>query len=155
MGWFLGINVTRGPRGYCPLPEYNKYFHFKLDFLANQKPWLSHLWNQSKTKQEAQIPNIRHRSIICNLSMFFFGWNYNNKNKKPKLQRISYWNEHMLMMIGKKNPKTWWRILSTCLLSSFVEFCSAVVKKKSKMSQPIRSWLVILLFSISPKNKIW
>ena len=40
----------------------------------------------------------------------------------------------------------------SCFLSSFVEFCSAVSEKKSKMSQPIRGLGARLVFPINPKN---
>ena len=43
-------------------------------------------------------------------------------------------------------------MLRSCFLSSFVEFCSAVSEKRSKMSQPIRGWGGHLVFPISPKN---
>ncbi len=32
--------------GYCRSPWYNEHFCYKLDFLANQKPWLPYLLNQ-------------------------------------------------------------------------------------------------------------
>ena len=44
------------------------------------------------------------------------------------------------------------RILRSCFLSSFVEFRSAVLEEKSKMSQPIRGQSGHLVFPISPKN---
>ena len=42
--------------------------------------------------------------------------------------------------------------LGSCFLSSFVEFCSAVSEKKSKISQPIRGQGGHLVFRIAPKN---
>ena len=57
----------------------------------------------------------------------------------------------------EKKTQTWWRMLSAWLLSSFVEFHSAVAEKKSKMSEPIRDWGDYLAFSIiqppPPKKK--
>ena len=44
------------------------------------------------------------------------------------------------------------RKLSSCLLSSFVEFCSAVAEKKSKISRPIRGQDGRLGFLIGPNN---
>ena len=44
------------------------------------------------------------------------------------------------------------RTLSSCFLSSFVEFCSVVSEEKSKMSQPIRGQGGHLVFPIDPKN---
>ena len=44
------------------------------------------------------------------------------------------------------------RMLRCCFLSSFVEFRSAVLEKKSKMSQPIRGQGGHLVFPIGPKN---
>ena len=43
-------------------------------------------------------------------------------------------------------------MLRSCFLSSFVEFCSAVSEKKSKMFQPIRDRDGHLVFPIGPKN---
>ena len=43
-------------------------------------------------------------------------------------------------------------MLSSCFLSSFVEFRSVVSEEKSKMSQPIRGQGGHLVFPISPKN---
>ena len=43
-------------------------------------------------------------------------------------------------------------MLSSCFLSSFVEFRSAVSEEKSKMSQPIRGQGGHLFFPIGPKN---
>ena len=43
-------------------------------------------------------------------------------------------------------------MLSSCFLSSFVEFRSAVSEQKSKMSQPIRGQGGHLVFPIGPKN---
>ena len=42
--------------------------------------------------------------------------------------------------------------LSTCLVSSFVEFCSSAAKKKLIMSQSIRGQGSHLCFTISPQN---
>ena len=44
------------------------------------------------------------------------------------------------------------RMLRSCFLSSFVEFRSAVLEEKSKMSQPIRGQGGHLVFPIGPKN---
>ena len=49
----------------------------------------------------------------------------------------------------EKKTQTLWRMLSSCLLLSFVEFCSMLSEEKSKMSQPIRGHLV---FPIGPKK---
>ena len=54
--------------------------------------------------------------------------------------------------IGPKT-QTWQRILRSCFLSSFDEFCSAVSKEKLKMSQPIRG-NGHLVYPIGPK-KTW
>ena len=43
-------------------------------------------------------------------------------------------------------------MLTSCFLSSFVEFRSAVSEEKSKMSQPIRGQGGHLVFPIGPKN---
>ena len=43
-------------------------------------------------------------------------------------------------------------MLRSCFLSRFVEFCSAVSEKKSKMSQPTRGQGCHLVFPIGPKN---
>ena len=43
------VRTTRGSRSHYCSPEYNKYFRFKLDFLANQKPWLP-FWSPEKRK---------------------------------------------------------------------------------------------------------
>ena len=43
-------------------------------------------------------------------------------------------------------------MLRSCLLSSFVEFRSAISEEKSKISQPIRGQGGNLVFPISPKN---
>ena len=44
------------------------------------------------------------------------------------------------------------RTLRSCFLLSFVEFRSAVIEEKSKMSQPIRGQGGHLVFPIGPKN---
>ena len=57
---------------------------------------------------------------------------------------------HLVFPIGLKN-----KILVDgveILLSSFVEFFSAVSEKKSKISQPIRIQVGHLVFPIGPKN---
>ena len=89
---------TRGTRDHNRSPEYNNYFRFKLDFLANQIPWL------------------------------LFG--------------------------SARKTRTWQRTLRSCFLSSFVEFCSAVSKEKSKMSHPIRDQDDHLVFPIGLKHKL-
>ena len=43
-------------------------------------------------------------------------------------------------------------MLRSCFLSSFVEFHSAVIEEKSKMSQPISGQGGHLVFPIGPKN---
>ena len=52
----------------------------------------------------------------------------------------------------KKTSQNWLRTLRACFLTCFVEFHSAVSKKKSKMSQPIRSQGGHFVFPIGPKN---
>ena len=49
--------------------------------------------------------------------------------------------------------KNWKRTLSSCFLSCFCKFRSAVEGEKSKMSRPIRGRCGHLVFSIGPKNK--
>ena len=44
------------------------------------------------------------------------------------------------------------RMLRSCFLSSFVEFLSAALEEKSKMSKPIRGQGGHLVFPIGPKN---
>ena len=51
-----------------------------------------------------------------------------------------------------EKQKTWWRMLRSCFLSSFVEFHSVVSEKRSKMSQSIRGQGGNLCFPIGPKN---
>ena len=51
-----------------------------------------------------------------------------------------------------RKTQTLQRTLRSCFLSSFVEFCSAVSEKKSKMSRPIRGQGGHLVFPIGPKN---
>ena len=41
---------------------------------------LPYLWNQFKSKQEAQRPYIGPKSIISNLAMFFIGWKLHKIN---------------------------------------------------------------------------
>ena len=58
----------------------------------------------------------------------------------------------ILFFQSARKTQTWWRMLRSCVLSSFVEFCSAVSEEKSKMSQPIRGQCSHLGFPIGPKN---
>ena len=44
---------------------------------------------------------------------------------------------HLDFKIGLKNTNLE-RTLKSCILTRFIEFCSAVPEEKSKMSQPIR-----------------
>ena len=52
-----------------------------------------------------------------------------------------------------RKTQTWWRTLISCFLSSFVEFRSAVLEWKSKMSQPNRGKGGHLVFPIGRKHK--
>ena len=58
---------------------------------------------------------------------------------------------YFVFLIGPK-IQTWKRMLRSCFLSSFFEFCSAVSEEKSKMSQPIRGQGGHLVFLIGLKN---
>ena len=54
-------------------------------------------------------------------------------------------------MVFRSAGKTqaWWKTFRSYFLCSLVEFRSA---EKSKISQPIRGWVVIFSFPIGPKN---
>ena len=58
----------------------------------------------------------------------------------------------ILFFRSARKTQTWLRRLSSCFLSSFVEFRSAVSEEKSKMSQPIRGQGGHLVFPIGHKN---
>ena len=60
------------------------------------------------------------------------------------------WPEYLFF--GMTHMLTRLMMLSTCLLSSFFKFCSAVSEKKSKISQPIRGQGRHLGFPIRKKN---
>ena len=63
---------------------------------------------------------------------------------------------HLVFLIGQKNTNLVEDVeillRKNKILSSFVEFHSAVSEDKSKMSQPIRGQGGHLVFPISPKN---
>ena len=50
--------------------------------------------------------------------------------------------------------QTWKRKLRSCFLSIFLEFCSAVSKEKSKISQPVRGRFAILFNLSARKHKL-
>ena len=78
-------------------------------------------------------PHIVHLSTMCHLF-----------EESAKADIFVYWSA--------RKTQTWKRMLKCCFLSSFVEFRSAVLEEKSKMSQPIRGQGGHLVFPISPKN---
>ena len=55
---------------------------------------------------------------------------------------------------ASRETQSWLRILSTCFLSSFFKFRTAVVDVKSKMSHPIRGQGGHLYWRIGFKNKL-
>ena len=84
-------------------------------------------------KKRPKGPHIVHLSTICHLF-----------EESAKADLFVYW-------LARKTP-TWKKTLRSCFLSSFVEFRSAVLEGKSKMSQPIRGRSEHLVFPIGPKN---
>ena len=58
----------------------------------------------------------------------------------------------ILFFWSARKTQTWKRTSTTCFLSTYFEFRSAVSEKKSKMSQPIRGQGGHLVFPIRPKN---
>ena len=73
------------------------------------------------------------------------------QRKSWKCLNISEARTAILFFRLARKTQTSWRTLWSCLLSSFVEFCSAV-SEKSKMSQPIRGQGGHLVFPIGRKN---
>ena len=78
-------------------------------------------------------PHIVHLSTMCHL--------FEESAKADNFVNWSAWKT--------QTPK---RMLRSRFLSSFVEFRSAVLEEKSKMSQPIRGQGGHLVFPIGPKN---
>ena len=74
-----------------------------------------------------------------------------SEEKSKVSQPIRGQGGHFVFPINLKT-QTRLRMLRSCFLSSFVEFCSVVSEEKSKMSQPIRGWSGHLVFWIGPKN---
>ena len=58
----------------------------------------------------------------------------------------------ILFFQSARKTQTWQKTLRSSILSSFVEFGSAVSEEKSKMSQPIRGQGGHLVFPIGLKN---
>ena len=89
------------------------------------------------------------RPLICwgifDFSSVIAERNSTKRNRKQRSQRPL----PSLYFSGRSKKKK-----QDCFLTSFVEFRSAMWEEKSKMSQPIRGRVVILLFffSIGPKN---
>ena len=86
-----------------------------------------------------------------------------NLNKRPKGPHIVHLSTmcHLFEESAKADIFVYWsarktqtrkRMLRSCFLSSFVEFRSAVLEEKSKMSQQIRGQGGHLVFPIGPKN---
>ena len=78
-------------------------------------------------------PHIVHLSTMCHLF-----------EESAKADIFVYWSP--------RKTQTRKRMLRSCFLSSFIEFRSAVLEEKSKMSQPIRGQGGHLVFLIDPKN---
>ena len=90
-------------------------------------------------------------------------WLVNYLNKRPKGPRIVHLSTmcHLFEQSAMADIFVYWlarktqtrkRMLRSCFLSSFVEFCSAVKEDKSKISHPIRGQGGHLVFPIGPKN---
>ena len=98
-----------------------------------------------------------------NSSLFKISTFHMNKwNKRPKGPHIVHLSTmcHLFEESAKEDIFVYWsarktqtekRMLRSCFLSSFVEFCSSVLEK-SKMSQPIRGQGGHLVFLIGPNN---
>ena len=52
-----------------------------------------------------------------------------------------------------RKKQIWWRMLTTCLLSRFVEFHSAIPDKKSNIYKQVRGMAATLIFQSAPKNR--
>ena len=85
------------------------------------------------TNKRPKGPHIVHLSTMCHLF-----------EESAKADIFVYWSA--------RKTQTQKRMLRSCFLSSFVEFRSAVLEEKSKMSQPISGQRDHLVFPIGPKN---
>ena len=74
------------------------------------------------------------------------------QRRSRKCLRKSEARAAILFFRSARKTQTWWRTLRSCFLSSFVEFRSAVLEEKSKMSQPIRGRGGHHVFPIGPKS---
>ena len=79
-----------------------------------------------------------------------------SEEKSKMSQPIRGQGGHLVFRSAPPPPKkktNWKEKLRSCFLSSFIEFCSAVLEEKSKMPQPIRGQGGHLVFRSAPKNK--
>ena len=94
---------------------------------------MSRLKSKMYKNKRPKGPHIVHLSTMCHLF-----------EESAKADIFVYWSA--------RKTQTRKRMLRSCFLSSFVEFRSAVLEEKSKMSQPIRGQGGHLVFLIGPKN---
>ena len=112
-------------RGY-KTHEFHKY-RLKWKFISDS------FYHMIIPNKRPKGPHIVHLSTMCHLF-----------EESAKADIFVYWSA--------RKTQTRKRMLRSCFLSSFVEFRSAVLEEKSKMSQPIRGQGGHLVFPIGPKN---
>ena len=90
-----------------------------------------------------------------NLNMFIKQEAQRATYRAPEYNVPPFWGVgqggHFCLLIGLKNTNSE-DMLRSCFLSSFVEFRSAVLEEKSKISQPIKGQGGHLVSLIGPKN---
>ena len=125
------------PRKYNKVPEWPQKNMACMLMIKDKNQHFNQCSHEitHKINKRPKGPHIVHLSTICHLF-----------EELAKADIVVYWSA--------RKTQTCYRTLRSCFLSSFVEFCSAVSKEKSKMSQPIRGQGGHLVFPIGPKNTI-
>ena len=99
---------NKEPKDHYRSPEYNKYFHFKLDFWANQKP---------RSAQKHKLVKAHWYLASCQVSLNSV--QQFSKKKSKMSQQIRGYGGHLIFPIIPKNTKLsrdHWD-LASCLVS--------------------------------------
>ena len=114
---------------------------------ANQRPGRPSCFSDRPEKHK--LGRGRWDLASCQVSLYYVQ-QFQRRSRKCLSQSEA--RAAILFFRSARKTQTWKRTLRSCFLSSFVEFCSAVSEKKSKMSQPIRGQGGHHVFPIGPKN---